>query len=130
MTNYVIDTHALFWYLTGSTKLSSAAKQAFDAGANGQAMLLVPVIVLAELYYLIEKVKSPLKLVDVHRTLTDAGQFRIVPLHADDLLDFETDAAVGEMHDRIIAGAARRAGAACVTRDADIAAAGVVATVW
>lgn len=39
MNLYVIDTHALFWYLTASPKLGKKAKQAFREGADGDALL-------------------------------------------------------------------------------------------
>jgi PIN domain nuclease of toxin-antitoxin system len=55
MRQYVVDTHALFWYLTGSTRLSQRAKAAFDEGATGAAVIYVPAVVLAELFFLNEK---------------------------------------------------------------------------
>jgi hypothetical protein len=39
MNHYVADTHALFWYLTASPQLGSQAKQAFDEGVRGQAVI-------------------------------------------------------------------------------------------
>ncbi len=60
MNHYVADTHALFWYLTGSPRLGAQAKRAFDEGARGQAVIHIPTIVLAELYYLNEKIGRPL----------------------------------------------------------------------
>ena len=56
--------------------------------------------------------------------------FRIVPFFADDVLDFERDAAVPEMHDRIIAGLARRFGAPLITSDPQIEAANLVEVMW
>jgi hypothetical protein len=60
MNRYVADTHALFWYLTASPRLGSQAKQAFEEGVRGQAVIYIPAIVLAELYFLNEKVGRPL----------------------------------------------------------------------
>lgn len=39
LTHYVVDTHALFWYLTASPRLGAQARMAFDAGARGEAVL-------------------------------------------------------------------------------------------
>lgn len=39
MNRYVADTHALFWYLTASPRLSPKAKDAFDEGARGEAII-------------------------------------------------------------------------------------------
>lgn len=41
---YVTDTHSLLWYLGGSPKLSSKAKQAFDEAHAGRAKIIVPII--------------------------------------------------------------------------------------
>jgi hypothetical protein len=35
MKRYVADTHALYWYLTASPRLTDAARAAFDEGARG-----------------------------------------------------------------------------------------------
>ncbi len=40
MNHYVADTHALFWYLTGSPRLGAQAKRVFDEGARGQAVII------------------------------------------------------------------------------------------
>lgn len=55
MIFYVADTHALFWYLTNSPRLGAQASSAFDEGVRGRAVIYVPAVVLAELYYLNEK---------------------------------------------------------------------------
>jgi hypothetical protein len=44
--NYVIDTHALIWYFTGSEKLKRQAKEAIDDRISRGGKLLVPTIVL------------------------------------------------------------------------------------
>jgi len=59
MRLYVTDTHALYWYLTASPQLSRAARDAFDEGARGEALIHIPAIVLAELYYLNQKLGHP-----------------------------------------------------------------------
>ncbi len=50
MNDYVADTHALYWYLTNSPLLGANASQAFNETDNGNALIYIPVIVLAELY--------------------------------------------------------------------------------
>lgn len=117
VNQYVADTHALYWYLCASPHLGANAKSAFDEAVAGRAQILVPSIVLAELFFLNEKAGNPLRFEDEFSRLASAGQFQFVPFDAEDVLDFSEDAQIPEMHDRIIAGAARRAGAACLTRD-------------
>lgn len=48
---YVVDTHALIWYLLNDKKLSTRAKALFEAAEQHQTMLIISAIVMAELYY-------------------------------------------------------------------------------
>lgn len=130
MKKYVADTHALFWYLTGSARLGTDAKAAFDEGVKGDAIIFVPAIVLAEFYFLNKKIGSPLDFTDVLNNLRSNSQFSLVSFKAIEALDFDTDKAVPEMHDRIIVGVARRKKAACLTIDSKIVSSGLVKVVW
>jgi len=130
MNHYVADTHALFWYLTASPQLGSRAKQAFDEGVRGQAVIYIPAIVLAELYFLNEKVDRRLDFPSEYDRLRQSGQFVFVAFVPEDILDFDVDAAVPEMHDRIIVGVARRLGAACLSLDPYIVDSGLAQVVW
>jgi PIN domain nuclease of toxin-antitoxin system len=130
VNDYIADTHALFWYLTASPRLSARAKHAFDEGARGQATIYLSAIVLAELYYLNEKLGRPLDFADEVQRLQTSSQFALVPLLPDDTLDFDADSAVPEMHDRIIVGLARRLQAPVLTRDPAITGSRLVSVVW
>ncbi len=57
---YLVDTHALFWYLVNSPRLSDLARQVFRRAFAGEALLVLSPIVLLELYGLAQKVKAPL----------------------------------------------------------------------
>jgi PIN domain nuclease of toxin-antitoxin system len=130
MDEFVTDTHALYWYLAGMPQLSQAARASFDASSRGEARLLVPAIVLAELFYLNEKLGTPLDFASEFARLSAAPQIVFVPFDAEDVLGFAALQAVPEMHDRIIAGVALSRGCPCITRDPAIAAAGIVQTIW
>ena len=130
MKKYVADTHALFWYLTGSKRLGVNAKSAFDEALKGKAIIYVPSIVLAELYFLNEKLGLPLNFASIMKILRDSSQFTLVPFRALDILDFDKDRIIPEMHDRMIVGVARRKRAACLTIDPKIVASGLVKIVW
>jgi predicted nucleic acid-binding protein len=130
MNHYVADTHALFWYLIASPQLGSQAKQAFDEGVRGQAVIYVPAIVLAELYFLNEKAGRPLDFPSEYARLRQSGQFVFVAFLPEDVLEFDMDAVVPEMHDRIIVGVARRLGASCLSLDPYIVDSDLVQVVW
>ena len=62
--------------------------------------------------------------------LKTQSHFLLVPFDPDDVIDFDSDSAVPEMHDRIIAGLARRMQATLLTNDLEIVNSGVVSTEW
>ena len=130
MNKYVTDTHALFWYLTANPRLSAGAKSAFDEGARGEAVIYIPSIVLAELFFLNEKLGQPVDFAVEYAGLKRSAQFEFEPFAPDHVLDLASDSSVAEMHDRIIVGVARRRDASCITRDASIIASKLVAVVW
>jgi PIN domain nuclease of toxin-antitoxin system len=110
---FVSDTHSLYWYLQNSPKLSRAASDCFDQALRGEATIIVPSIVLAELHYLNVKLGRTLEFEQTIALLADSRQFVFVPLEVEHVLEFEIDASIPEMHDRIIVGVARSSG--CTT---------------
>ncbi len=130
MNFYVADTHALFWYFIASPLLGAQARAAFDEGKRGQALIYIPAIVLAELFFLNEKKRSPIDFAATFALLTQSAQFVLLPFEPIDTLQFERDKGVPEIHDRIIVGVAHRVSATLLTRDAQIVGSGIVATIW
>lgn len=47
---YVVDTHALIWYLIGSKSLSDRARAIFLAAERGETRLHISAISIAEMY--------------------------------------------------------------------------------
>lgn len=130
MPEYVADTHALYWYLMGLPQLGANALAAFRAGEQGQAHIVLPSIVLAELYYLNVKLGSPLNFTNEVKRLENATQFLFVDFSLADVLRFDQLTAIPEMHDRIIAGVAFVRGCPCLTRDPLIVNSGLISIVW
>jgi PIN domain nuclease of toxin-antitoxin system len=83
----------------------------------------------AELYFLNEKKERPVDFSATFALLVQSAQFILLPIEPIDTLEFERDRVVSDIHDRIIVGVARRVNATLLTRDAQIASSGVVATV-
>jgi len=130
MDFYVTDTHALFWYLTASPKLGAKVKSVFDEGAKGNAVIYIPAIVLAELFFLNEKLNQPLDFNREFRRFEQSAQFEFISFASENVKDFSQDSAVSEMHDRMIVGIARRLGVPCLTCDKEIVASGLAKIVW
>mgnify|MGYP001266371973 CR=1 FL=1 len=130
MNRYVTDTHALYWYLIDSPRLGSRADQAFKEADQGAAVIFVPAIVMAELYYMNVKLGHQLDFQSTLQHLQYSGQFVLLPFLPEETADFEADQAVREMHDRIIVGLARRLNAPLLTRDSQIVGSNLVVTLW
>jgi len=127
---YVADTHALFWYFIASPLLGAQTQAAFDEGKQGQALIYIPAIVLAELYFLNQKKQHAIDYSATFALLVQSAQFVLLPFEPIDTLEFDRDNAVSDIHDRIMVGVARRLKATLLTRDAEIVGSGMVTTVW
>jgi PIN domain nuclease of toxin-antitoxin system len=127
---YVIDTMALIWYLRNDAKLGAQAKTIFLAAEGHQTMLVISAISLAELYFANAKNKWFTDFAQVYKDLTSRPYLRFIPFDHVHVPDFAQDALIPEMHDRIIAGVARRLGAPLITSDPLIVGANVVRTLW
>lgn len=89
MNFYVADTHALFWYFIASPLLGSQARAAFDEGRQGQALIYIPAIVLAELFFLNEKKQHPIEFTSTFALLTQSAQFVLLPFEPIDTLQLK-----------------------------------------
>jgi PIN domain nuclease of toxin-antitoxin system len=120
----------LLWYLTKDKKLSPRASAVFTAAEKGETQIVISAIVIAELFYANEKWRLFNDFAATLRDVLSRPYFQFVHFTAHDVFDFATDRAVREMHDRIIAGLARRLGVPMITADPNIVAANLVEIVW
>jgi PIN domain nuclease of toxin-antitoxin system len=127
---YVVDTHALIWYLLNDKKLSSTAKSIFQAAEQNQTILVISAIVLAELYYSNVKNKWFPDFMTLYEDLISKPFIQFMPFDHTHIPYFLHDRVIPEMHDRIIAGVARRLNAPLITSDPLITNARIVTTVW
>ena len=127
---YLLDTHALYWHLIGSPRLSSAAAHIFTEAQSGKAVLVVYYVVLAELYYLLQKYSQTGLFAPLVHDVQMLPYFRVDPVDLTDILGLGSYPEVTEMHDRMIVSAANRLGATLVTRDQNIQASSRVPCVW
>lgn len=130
MRAYVLDTHALIWYLTDDERLSPAARQAFAEIERGEARGLIPIVVLLELLRIEEKELIPPLWEAAITTLLAGGRFEVVPLDLTMLAMVRELPQIEDLHDRVIVATARRYNAALVTYDETIRQSGLVETLW
>ena len=127
---YVVDTHALWWYLNSSARLSSVASNVFRMAASGEATIIVPAIVIAEFYFLSVKFGrsvSPAEFID---TVTAIPGFEFSELGRPQLEQLDLLQEVPEMHDRLIAAESMILDAPVITRDGTLSDSSQVETLW
>ena len=126
---YVTDTHALIWYLTDDAQLSNAAREIFEKVDSGQETVLIPCIVLFELFYLVEKNRIVIDFDSVVSMVSSASNYGVEPLclpiiEASRKISME----VRDPWDRLIAATSLRLGLPLITCDRTLEA--VTETVW
>ncbi len=126
----MVDTHILLSYLNSDKKLSARTRRIFQAAERGETRIVISAIVVAELFYLDRKHGIFDDFATIYDILRSNPYFQLIAFDPDDVLDFVRDAAIPEMHDRIIAGLARRLDAPLITVDPIITASGLVEVVW
>ena len=127
---HVLDTHALIWYLTQHEKLGKQALAIFEAAERGETWLIVPAISIAEMYYVNKKHTFFDNFDAVYHAIKSKPYFALVDFSSDDVLQFDQNTAIPEMHDRIITGLARRLNVPLVTADSQITASKIVEIIW
>ncbi|WP_017296293.1 type II toxin-antitoxin system VapC family toxin [Geminocystis herdmanii] len=100
MSKYVVDTHALIWFIEGNPKLGIKAKEILE-DINSQ--LILPAIVLAEATWIIAKGKTSIPSVeDLLIAIDNDTRIVIYPLNQDIIVKSLSAEIITEMHDRLI----------------------------
>ncbi|HWQ70172.1 MAG TPA: PIN domain-containing protein [Patescibacteria group bacterium] len=124
------DTHSLVWYLGSPLRLGPLARHAFTEAVAGWARIVIPVIVLAEIIFVVERGRIRADVPQLIRQIRSASYFCVVPLRLATILRLQTLTEIPEMHDRILVAEALARKASLITRDQAITNSGIVPTVW
>lgn len=127
---YVIDTHALVWYMTGDRRLGVQARRVLD---DESARLIIPSIVLAEAKHIADRKRIPLTFHEILAQISSSPNVTVFPLdefivnHMPDNL---------EIHDGIIVATALHCQdsfeeeVTLLTNDIAITEAGLIPVMW
>lgn len=127
---YVVDTHALVWYLEGSDKLGKKALSVLD---DEKSKLVIPTIVLAEIKYLSDKQRTKLFFEDIINIVEQDDRCILFPLDVNVIKFIPTKL---DIHDGIICGTAfvysklLREETTVVTKDSEIIDSKLIKTIW
>jgi len=132
-TKYVLDTHALEWFLEGNPRLGANAKAVMEDANNN---LIVPVIALAEACWIIENGRTSIPTVADFLAALDADP-RISLISLDRAVLDRTlgMTIIDEMHDRQIVATALLLSddgetVAVLTKDSNIRRSELVFVIW
>ncbi len=114
---YVVDTHVLIWYFTGSKRLKPALREKIDETRAQNGRLLVPTIVLAEALDIAEKSRVQFDFAEMYRVIREEQEFEIVSLSPEIFNTVIQVQNIPELPDRIIVATARFYGAGILTKD-------------
>lgn len=127
---FVTDTHPFLWYLAEDERLSRAARGVFERADDGDVVVVIPSIVLAESVRVFEKRRLALSFDDIIAKLAAASNYPIAALDLRVVSMLRSIPKLPELHDRIIVATARLLDASLITKDTAIRASGYVRTVW
>lgn len=134
MGQVVADTHAAVWHLFGSSRLSTAARAAFEQTTLAGDSILVPTISIVEVCYLVEKGQFQIGILRrLLQELSTPGSLLVaVALDLDIVRAVEQIPRhlVPEMPGRVVAATALQRGLPLVTSDLRIRATTNVTTIW
>ncbi|MBW4621143.1 MAG: PIN domain-containing protein [Cyanosarcina radialis HA8281-LM2] len=130
---YVVDTHALIWFLEGNPRLGAIALQILS---DPSSQLILPAIVLAEAAWIVERGKTSIPSVtDLLNAINADPRVVIYPLDRVVIEQTLSLSPITEMHDRQIVATAivlisQGETVRLLTCDQNITASGLVAIVW
>lgn len=107
MKQYVVDTHALLWYLSADKRIGSNAKDIIQRCENGEVFIVVPSIVLVESIEIINKKRIVYSIDNLLKYFEENPQFSISVLDQNIINSYKDykcpDPSVNlESHDKII----------------------------
>ena len=127
---YLADAHALGWYFAGDPRLGRKAARIFERSEKGEFPIVIPSIVLAELFHIGRKQRIDLDFAELLREIEERSNFIVAALDLPTLRKVPEVAFLSELHDQIIVATALLYEAKVLTKDGAIRAAGQVETVW
>jgi len=130
---YILDTHALIWFLEGNSRLGVNAKEIL---ADSSSELILPAIALAEAVWIVSRGKTSIPSVDaLLKVVKQDKRLSIYPLDAEVIEKSINLTSINEMHDRQIVSTAlvvegQGNQVAILSCDQNICAANLVRIVW
>ena len=129
---YVIDAHALIWFLANHSRLGPNASRILN---DPESELILPATALAEVCWIVEHKTLGVTVPDVIKAIDNDPRFVIYSLSRAVIEKSNSLSGIREMHDRQIAATALMLilggdSAVLVTQDINITTSGLVPVIW
>jgi predicted nucleic acid-binding protein len=116
MSSFVTDTQALVKFMLGERVINDAAHQVYLSADKGDAVIIIPAIVLMEVMYLFEKNRIIIGLFQTE-DLMESQNYQFEPLSFEILKAASQIDDIPELHDRLIAATAMHLELPLITND-------------
>jgi PIN domain nuclease of toxin-antitoxin system len=129
----VADTHALLWHLTHDERLSRVARNVFSQIDNGESVLIIPAVVLAELFMVVEKSRIALTPSEFRTKVSEwhgADNIHLTSLTPELVIQSAQLSSVPDIFDRLLVAETQVLGIPLITRDPVIISSQLVTVIW
>ena len=127
---FVVDTHALIWFLTKNKKLGKNALNKLKLADENKESIIIPSIVLAEIFYICENKRMVLDFDRILDKIENSSNYLIYDLNLEVIKKLKELTKIRELHDRIIAAIALLSDSKILTKDEKIASSNYVEVIW
>ena len=128
--NFLTDTHALLWHFTDSPKISEQAKNIFDKCEQGECIIFIPSIVIAECLSIFDKKKIDFDFKNLFNRIIKSENYIILPLDYIVLLKMVETKEVFELHDKIIVATTKMMEVPLITKDSFLRDLKTITAIW
>jgi len=128
--NFVTDTHALLWWFTNSPRLSANASAIFAGCEQGEHVIFVPAIVIAEALSIFDKKRVTFDFKKLFGKMNASDNFVIIALDSPILQKMVGLKDVPELHDKIIVSTAKYLNLPIITKDEVLHGIAHIKTIW
>jgi len=128
--NFVTDTHALLWWFVDSPKISPKTSEIFEKCEQGENIIFIPSIVIAEALSIFEKKRVSFDFKKLFKKINESENFVLIPLDYPILQKMVELKDITELHDKIIVSTARYLNFPIITKDSVLQNLTYIKTVW
>jgi PIN domain nuclease of toxin-antitoxin system len=128
--NFVTDTHALLWWFTDSPRISSKASEIFEKCENGENVIFIPSIVIAESLSIFDKKRISFNFKNLFKKIHSSENFVLVALDYPILQKMVALKELPELHDKIIVSTAKYLKVPIITKDKTLQKLASIKTIW